>query len=98
MRALPAIPPPMPPITIKIRVAISKSGTLFVTMDDNKLAIWEKKIIYREFSAAIFVVIEKKKNKTTRLIGPPPMPKKEERIPRKIPMATQALSLLHGMF
>ena len=32
LRALPAIPPPMPPITIKMRVAISKSGTLFVTM------------------------------------------------------------------
>ena len=65
-----------------------------VTSEDSRLAIWEKKIIYREFSAATLVVMEKKKNRTTRLIGPPPIPKKEESIPRKTPIPIQATGLL----
>ena len=52
--------------------------------------ICENKIIYKEFCAASFVCIVKKKYSTTKLIGPPPMPKKEEKIPNIIPMNRQA--------
>lgn len=90
----PNAPPAIPPTTMKIRVITWKSGTLLVTKEDRRLASWEKKITYREFSAATLVVIEKKKNKITRLIGPPPIPKKDERIPRKTPMHTQTTGLL----
>ena len=64
---------------------------------DIKLAPCEKKIIYNEFSAAIFVGIEKKKNKTTKLIGPPPIPRNDEIIPRNAPMLKQTdfLSILY---
>ena len=73
------------------------SGTVRVTKLTIKLASWEKKIIYNEFSAAVFVSIEKKKNKTTRLIGPPPMPKKEDIMPRKSPITihTRAFVILY---
>ena len=77
----PNAPPAIPPTTMKIRVMTWKSGTLFVTREDKRLANWEKKMMYREFSAATLVVMEKKKKRTTRLMGPPPIPKNEERIP-----------------
>ena len=48
--------------------------------------------MYREFSAAIFVDIEKKKNNTTRLIGPPPIPRKEDIIPRNTPIRTHTIA------
>ena len=42
------------------------------------------------------IYMEKKKNSTTRLIGPPPIPRKDDIIPRKMPikMHTTALSTL----
>ena len=50
------------------------------------LAAWENRMIYREFSAAVLVSMEKKMNSTTRLIGPPPMPRNEEKIPKTRPI------------
>ena len=90
--ARPIIPPAIPPAIIKNNTGIGNVGTLFVTKLMSKLASCEKKIMVREFSDAIWVGMEKKKNKTTKLIGPPPMPKKEDITPKAQPM----MALMHG--
>ncbi len=38
--------------------------------------------------------MEKKKNKITRLIGPPPMPRNEERSPSTTPMIQEKTGLV----
>ena len=54
-----------------------------------KLAAWEHMMIYSELAAARFVSMEKAKNKTARLMGPPPMPRKDDKRPIAAPMAAQ---------
>ena len=86
----PTIPPRIPPATISIRSPAVNSGTVFVTIVLIRLVICENRMIYREFCAAVLVSIEKKKNRTTRLIGPPPIPRKEEQIPSATPIKMHA--------
>mgnify|MGYP000730187739 CR=1 FL=1 len=63
-----------------------KSGTDPVSRVCRKPEICENIMIKREFWAAVFVSMEKNKERKTRLKGPPPIPRKEERRPRIIPM------------
>ena len=91
---LPAIPPSIPPDTINASISKENSGTLPAASVDKRLDNCEKKIIYKEFSAAVLVDMEKKKNKTIRLMGPPPIPRKEERIPNIRPIIMQEKAFL----
>ena len=86
----PTMPPKIPPATINIKSPTVNSGTVLVTIVLIRLVICENRMIYREFCAAVLVSIEKKKNKTTRLIGPPPIPRKEEQIPNATPIRIHA--------
>jgi hypothetical protein len=54
-----------------------------------KLAPWERKIVYKEWRAAVFEFMDKKYEITMILIGPPPIPKKADTIPRNNPMSIQ---------
>ena len=56
----PQIPPQIPPATIRVNTDTETGGTLPVAKLYSRLAICEKRIIYREFSAAVFVSMEKK--------------------------------------
>ena len=87
---LPAKPPITPEMIITARVIKFVSGTDAEKIVKRRLAVCAKKIIYKELSAAVLVFIEKKKYKTARLIGPPPIPKKDERMPRISPINKQA--------
>ncbi len=87
---LPAKPPITPEMIITARVIKFVSGTDAEKIVKRRLAVCAKKIIYKELSAAVLVFIEKKKYKTARLIGPPPIPKKDERMPRISPIDKQA--------
>lgn len=49
------------PATINTRSATEKAGTVEVTIEFNKLVIWENSIIYKEFCAAVLVGMEKRK-------------------------------------
>lgn len=86
----PTIPPRIPPATISIKSPTVNSGTVFVTIVLIRLVICENRMMYSEFCAAVLVSIEKKKNRTTRLIGPPPIPRKEEQIPSATPIKMHA--------
>ena len=87
---LPAKPPITPEMIITARVIKFVSGTDAEKIVKRRLAVCAKKIIYKELSAAVLVFIEKKKYKTARLIGPPPIPKKDERMPRISPIDKHA--------
>ena len=87
--ARPRIPPATPPITIARNIPKWSSGIYPEIKELSRLAICEKKIIYKEFSAASLLVIEKKKNSATRLTGPPPIPRKEDKFPRTTPTDIQ---------
>lgn len=87
---LPAKPPITPEMIITARVIKFVSGIDAEKIVKRRLAVCAKKIIYKELSAAVLVFIEKKKYKTARLIGPPPIPKKDERMPRISPIDKQA--------
>ena len=87
---LPEKPPITPEMIITARVIKFVSGTDAEKIVKRRLAVCAKKIIYKELSAAVLVFIEKKKYKTARLIGPPPIPKKDERMPRISPINKQA--------
>lgn len=89
---LPTKPPNMPEIIITDKVMRSVSGIDAEQAVKRRLADCAKKIIYRELSAAVFVFIEKKKYKTARLIGPPPMPRKDERTPNIKPIERQTMT------
>ena len=82
----PIYPPTIPEAIIIARAIKSVLGTEAEASVNIKLAVWAKKIIYNEFKAAVLVFIEKKKYKITKLIGPPPIPRNEEKIPRIRPM------------
>ena len=43
-------------------------------------------MMYKEFLAASFAFMEKKKYRTATLLVPPPIPRNEEMIPRKMPI------------
>lgn len=89
--ALPRIPHKI----IAINYNDGTDGTVFVKIVMTKLEICESKIIYKEFWAATLVSIEKKKYKTTKLIGPPPIPRKEDITPNDIPINRQTILLLN---
>lgn len=56
----PLMPPRMPPMTMRAKSHIVNSGTVLVTRELIRLVIWEKRMMYREFWAAVFVSMEKK--------------------------------------
>ena len=92
-KILPIMPPIMPPSAITTKKYHSKEGTDIVAKEQISDATWEIKITHKEFLAAVLVSIEKKKENTTKLIGPPPIPKNEDMIPKIIPMKTKAKTL-----
>lgn len=56
-----------------------------------KEANCENRTIYSEFSAAVFVSIEKKKKSTTRFSGPPPIPRNDDNIPSTVPIIQHSM-------
>ena len=60
LRLEPIRPPVIPPIAMQISMGQAKSGTLPLKRVINRLAAWEYRMIYREFSAAVLVSMEKK--------------------------------------
>ena len=56
----PTTPPPMPPATIKMSQTHSKGGTVLVTKVVVRLVIWDTKMMYRLFWAAVLADMEKK--------------------------------------
>ncbi len=84
LSVLPIVAPTTPKIimrTINVQL-MSGMPVILVEMKDK---LCEKKIASRELNAAVFVSMEKKKERIIRLMGPPPIPRKEEKIPRTEP-------------
>ena len=92
-KILPITPPKIPPTAITKSKYHSNSGTEPLAKEYISEAICEIIITHKEFLAAVLVSIEKKKENTTRLIGPPPIHKNEDMIPKIIPMKTKAKTL-----
>ena len=84
---LPAIAPAMPKIIILKRIGQETLGTDLVITVWIRLVACEKKIMNNEFWAACLVNMEKKNWRTTILIGPPPIPKNDDKKPNPLPIA-----------
>jgi hypothetical protein len=102
LKCAPRNPPIIAAITITITTVKSKSENPFVKKIVVSFENCENRIVIKEQIVAVLIGIEKRKTITVTFIGPPPIPKKAEHIPKtnpvkredKIPLSSLFLNLL----